>query len=860
MKQATDGMNIPPCPIDALQGDLLRLLQTPAPVLVTAPPGTGKSSRIPLWLLNADWVRGRRILMLEPRRIAARSLARYMAGLLGETPGRRIGWRMRGDTLTGPECRIEIVTEGVLTRMIQSSPDLENVACIIFDEFHERSLQTDLGLALTLDARSALRPDLRVIVMSATMDAEGLARLLDGSRILSCEGRAFPTELRWLPPPAGARGCGPELLRHMAGVISALLSEKRGSILAFLPGTGEIRRLQQLLEERLPPDVALHPLFADLSPREQDAAIAPTAEGSRKVVLSTAIAETSLTIEGVSIVVDSGYSRLTRFDAQSGMDMLVTERVSLAGAAQRTGRAGRTGPGLCCRLWDKAEENGMLARQSPEITRSDLSGLALQLAAWGVSDEHTLRQLPWIDLPPAAMMTTARQLLMKLGATDANGRVTPIGNRMAQAPLSPRPARLLIAGNDSGHGALACVLAAVLDDAASSPARSGGGSDITRSVHALCTAQDAHSYGRSRKLARRLAKTVGIRGDLFASADADIAACGMLLAAAWPDLIAMRSDRQGREDTVYNLRSGRAACLTTEDPLSTSPFLVAVALTSRPAEICRIRLAAPLDQNDLTRIFGDDITVEDILEVSDDAVVQCRRNRCLGSLVLRSASVTRPSPESCRQTLCRFLAQGDGKSKLERWLPWSAPSRQLRARMDLLHELEGEPWPDVSNDALLQGIDLWLGPYLTSRTALRDLNEKTLLEALKGMMSWQLLRRLDEEAPQLWQAPSGAVHPIVYGDDGGPWLAAKLQEFFGCEDTPRIARGRMPLTLHLNSPAGRPLQITRDLAHFWRNGYAQVRSEMLGRYPKHPWPKDPLTALPTKLTKKRLERAGSPAE
>ncbi len=854
MKQTADGIHIPPCPIDALHSDLLRLLQTPAPVLVTAPPGSGKSSRIPLWLLDADWTRDRRILMLEPRRLAARSLARYMAALLGETPGRRIGWRMRGDTLTGPECRIEVVTEGVLTRMIQSEPDLEDVACIIFDEFHERSLQTDLGFALTLDARSALRPDLRVIVMSATMDVEAYTRLLDGSRILSCEGRAFPIEQRWLPPPAGVRGCSLDLLRHMAGVIRTLLFERQGSILAFLPGTGEIRQLEQLLEGRLPPDVTLHPLFGDLSPQEQDAAIAPTAAGSRKVVLSTAIAETSLTIEGISIVVDSGYSRLTRFDAQSGMNRLVTERVSHACAAQRAGRAGRTGPGLCCRLWDKAEENGMLARQSPEIIRSDLSGLALQLAAWGVSDEHALRQLTWIDLPPTAMMTTARQLLMKLGAMDMNGRVTPIGTRMAQAPLSPRSARLLIAGKDNGHGALACVLAAVLDDASSSLARSGGGCDITHSLQALCAAQDARN-ARSRYLAQRLAKTIGIRGDLFTSAYADMGACGMLLAAAWPDFIAMRSGSQGKEDTVYILRSGRAAYLATADPLSTIPFLVVVALTSHSAESCRIRLAAPLDQNDLTSFFEADITEEDILEVSDDAVVHCRRNRCLDSLVLRSEFVTTPSAESCRQALCRFLTQGDGKSKLERWLPWSVQSRQLKARLDLLHTLEGEQWPDVSNDALLQGIDLWLGPYLTSRTALRYLSEKTLLEALRGMVPWPLLQRLDEEAPQRWQAPSGAMHPIIYGDDGGPWLAAKLQEFFGCEDTPRIARGRVPLTLHLNSPAGRPLQITRDLAHFWRNGYAQVRSEMLGRYPKHPWPKDPLTALPTKLTKKRLERA-----
>lgn len=897
--------------------------------MLSALPGAGKSSRVPLWLMGQPWLEGRRILLLEPRRVAARALARYMAALLGEEPGGAVGYRMRDESRVSSRTRVEVVTEGVLTRMLQDNPDLPETACVIFDEFHERSLVADTGLALCLESQAALRPDLRLLVMSATLDAQAVAALLGGCPALVCEGKTFPVEMRHLPPKiragqitggaSSAAGAGPLLWRHMADVVMHLLRTEQGSLLAFLPGAGEIRHLASLLEGALPANVALCPLYGNLSAKEQDAAIAPAPQGQRKVVLATSIAETSLTIEGVRLVVDSGLARLTRFDPASGLTRLVTERVSLAGAAQRAGRAGRTEPGICCRLWAKEQENGMRPHIRAEILDADLSGLALQLAVWGVTDPASLA---WLDTPPTAHLTVARQSLEALGAVDAQLRPTTLGRQMAALPLAPRTARLLLWGNDNSLAELAACTAALLEerDPLAFAARSqgkgmpnaGAGCDMVRRVDWLCR-QGVAGKGadapreRLRRLAQRLlhlivrqighqigrhaqkslsatqtAATLSQSNNtpgLFSAALAQTANLGRLLAVAFSEQVAMRqTDGQPQAAntasslaagiaaaTPYLLRSGRAAQIASDDPLARQPFL-AVAEVDGEAPRGRIRLAAALSPDDLAALFSADIRNEDKLTVSDAGLVSARRQRVLGALVLEDAPLPRPLPHQCATALCDHV-----RSKGLECLPWDDAARQWCARVNLLRELDGEAWPDVSDAALLATLDDWLAPALQQTlersagqgkqgraNSLAAFTSTQLLDALRRLLPGNLHRILERQAPAEWQVPSGAMRPIVYGEDGGPWLAAKLQELFGCVDTPRISEGRVALVLRLNSPAGRPLQVTRDLAHFWRNGYPAVRAEMRGRYPKHPWPEDPVSATATVLTKKRLaEKSGA---
>jgi len=904
-----DDLSLPPCPLDVSRQKILDALAQGRNLVLSALPGAGKSSRVPLWLVNQPWLEGRRILLLEPRRVAARALARYMAALTGGQPGGLVGYRMRDESRVGPDTRVEVVTEGVLTRMLQQAPDLPDVACVIFDEFHERSLIADTGLALCLESQSALRPDLRLLVMSATLDVAAVAALLGNCPAVACEGKTYPVELRHLPPkiragqvvgggPASTAGAGPLLWRHMADVIAHLLQTEQGSLLAFLPGAGEIRHLAALLEGTLPADATLCPLYGNLSAREQDAAIAPAVKGLRKVVLATSIAETSLTIEGVRLVVDSGLTRLARFDPASGLTRLVTERVSLAGAAQRTGRAGRIEPGICCRLWAKEQEHGMRPHIRPEILDADLSGLALQLAVWGVTDPACL---PWLDTPPAARMTVAQASLQALGAIDPQLRPTALGRQMAALPLAPRTARLLLWGRDNGLAPLAACTAALLEERdplaratgkqGSGMSAAGAGCDVLRRLDWLCRDTGAVKNAdaareRLRSLAQRLARQPGRtdkpcsqagskpgsscgqqsqlkHGDnLFSQALGQAANLGRLIAVAWPEQVAMRQgDGQQTSgglaaSTPFLLRSGRAAQLASDDPLARQDFL-AVAEVDGAAPHGRIRLAASLAKQDLTELFSADIRSEDRLSVSDAGLVSARRQRSLGALVLEDAPLPRPLPDQCATALCEHV-----RSKGLECLPWDESARQWRARVSLMRELEGDAWPDVSDAALLAGLEDWLAPALAQAlgqsekqsraNALATLAPARLCDALRGLLPGNLHRMLDRQAPPEWQVPSGAMRPIVYGDDGGPWLAAKLQELFGCVDTPRIANNRVALVLRLNSPAGRPLQVTRDLASFWRNGYPAVRAEMRGRYPKHPWPEDPLSAPATVLTKKRM--------
>ncbi|MGV7005073.1 ATP-dependent helicase HrpB [Desulfovibrio sp. QI0442] len=900
---------LPQCPLDASRAEVLESLAQGHNLVLSALPGAGKSSRVPLWLMGQSWLENRRILLLEPRRVAARALARYMAALLGEEPGGTVGYRMRDESRVSSRTCVEVVTEGVLTRMLQEDPELPDIACVIFDEFHERSLTADTGLALCLESQAALRPDLRLIVMSATLDVQAVATLMGNCPSVVCEGKTFPVQMRHLPPkiragqivggPLPAAGAGPLLWRHMVDVILHLLRTEQGSLLAFLPGAGEIRHLASLLEGALPADVALCPLYGNLSAREQDAAIAPAPQGHRKVVLATSIAETSLTIEGVRLVVDSGLARLTRFDPASGLTRLVTERVSLAGAAQRAGRAGRIEPGICCRLWAKEQENGMRPHIRAEILDADLTGLALQLAVWGVTDPASLA---WLDTPPSAHLAVARQNLLALGAVDDQLRPTALGRSMAALPLAPRTARLLLWGRDKSLAALAACIAALLeerDPLAFAAGKSkggmpaaGAGCDVLRRLDWLCRDNAAGKNAdaareRVRRLAQRLMRQIdrheekGSRsaaqgqsnktGNIFSAALALAASLGQLLAVAWPEQVAMRqTDGQPQSSngnfaggaapmTPYLLRSGRAAQIASEDPLARLPFL-AIAEVDGAAPRGRIRLAAALSPDDLAALFSADICNEDKLTVSDAGLVSARRQRVLGSLVLEDAPLPRPLPDQCAAALCAHV-----QNKGLECLPWDDAAKQWCARVSLLRELEGEAWPDVSGAALLATLSDWLAPALQQAlersagqgkqgraNSLAALGPEQLLDALRRLLPGNLHRILERQAPTEWQVPSGAMRPIVYGEDGGPWLAAKLQELFGCVDTPRIADGRVALVLRLNSPAGRPLQVTRDLAHFWRNGYPAVRAEMRGRYPKHPWPEDPVNAVATVLTKKRL--------
>lgn len=908
---------IPPCPLDVSRPEILATLTQGRNLVLSALPGAGKSSRVPLWLMDQPWLEDRRILLLEPRRVAARALARYMASLLGEQPGGLVGYRMRDESRMGSNTRVEVVTEGVLTRMLQENPDLPDIACVIFDEFHERSLIADTGLALCLESQAALRPDLRLIVMSATLDVAAVAELLGGCPSVLCEGKTYPVQMRHIPPTLRAgqivggathAGAGPLLWRHMADVITHLMQTEQGSLLAFLPGAGEIRHLAYLLEGRLAADVALCPLYGNLSAREQDAAIAPAPPGKRKVVLATSIAETSLTIEGVRLVVDSGLARLARFDPASGLTRLVTERVSLAGAAQRAGRAGRTESGICCRLWAREQEHGMRPHIRPEILDADLSGLALQLAVWGVTDAASL---PWLDTPPAAQLTVAQNSLQALGAIDAQLRPTALGREMAALPLAPRTARLLLWGRHNALAELAACVAALLEErdplAHASGKYKGGasgigtgtgsgsgtgatcGCDVLRRLDWLCrdAAPDRgadSARDRLRRLAQRLMRqtlqpnTVAPAGKpqaqqkrldgMFSTALAQAANIGRLIAIAWPEQLAMRQaapQTNGQQNaggnsptaiTPFLLRSGRAAQLASDDPLARQQFL-AVAEVDGATPGGRIRLAAALAEQDLDELFSADMRTEDTLSVSDAGLVSARRQRVLGALVLEDAPLPRPQPDQCAAALCHHV-----RNKGLDCLPWDDAARQWRARVSLMGELEGETWPDVSDAALLDTLDQWLAPAFeralgqcqkqSRANTLATLTSEHLLDALRGLLPGNLHRTLERQAPTEWQVPSGAMRPIVYGDDGGPWLAAKLQELFGCVDTPRIANNRVALVLRLNSPAGRPLQVTRDLVNFWRTGYPAVRAEMRGRYPKHPWPEDPLSATATVLTKKRL--------
>jgi ATP-dependent helicase HrpB len=828
-------------PIEEVLPALRAALATHTAAVLQAPPGAGKTTRVPLALLDEPWLGGRRVVMLEPRRIAARAAARYMAAALGEPVGETVGYRVRMDTRVGPRTRVEVVTEGVLTRMLHHDPALEAYGLVIFDEFHERSLHADVGLALGLQAQSVLRDELRLLVMSATLDGAAVAALLGDAPVIASEGRAHPVETRYLP----RRLDGP-VEPALARAVDEALRVGGGDVLVFLPGVAEIRRAEARLAEAGPlPHVDVVPLYGDLDAAAQDRAIRPSPPGRRKVVLATSIAETSLTIEGVRAVVDSGRMRVPRFSPRTGMTRLETVPVTRASAEQRRGRAGRLGPGLCLRLWTEAEHAALLPHGAPEILEADLAPLALDLAAWGVADPA---ELDWIDAPPAAAHAQARELLRALGALDATGTLTPHGRRMAELPLHPRLAHLLLRGAALGRARLACELAALLaerDTLRGEATRANA--DLRLRLELLRGGDRAQVQGMSvdrgalarvRAEARRWQRQLDVP-----DGDADVEACGLLLAFAYPDRIGRR--RPGAEGR-YLLRNGRGAGFAEPQPLARAEWIVAADLAGQGRD-SRIYLAAPVDGADVEEHFADQLEQE--REVAWDptarAVRAVRRER-LGALVLREAPLREPDADAVLAALLDGIRrEGLGL------LPWSRETHQLRERLEFLHRAAPAEWPPASDEALLRGLEGWLAPALHGLRRADELRRVDLGEALRSLLDWRQRAALDEMAPTHLEVPSGSRVAIDYTDPAAPVLAVRLQEVFGLTRTPHIAGGRVPLTLHLLSPARRPVQVTRDLESFWRGTYFEVRKDLKGRYPRHYWPDDPLAATPTHRARPR---------
>jgi ATP-dependent helicase HrpB len=815
-------------PVDAALPRLLAALDAGAAAVLVAPPGAGKTTRVPLALLDRPWARGGRVVMLEPRRLAARAAADFMARGLGERVGETVGLRVRMDSRVGPRTRVEVMTEGVLTRLILADPALEGVACVIFDEFHERSLDADLGLALALDAQAALRPDLRVLVMSATIDGARVAGLLGGAPVIESAGRLHPVETRYL-----GRDPGRPIAPQVAEAVLAALGREAGSILAFLPGAGEIRRTEAILRERIAdPAVDLAPLYGALDPAAQDRAIAPAPAGRRKVVLATSIAETSLTIEGVRVVVDGGLARVPRYDPATGLTGLATVRVSRAAADQRRGRAGRLGPGVCYRLWDEAEDRGLAPFAPPEILAADLAPLALALAEWGVPDPASLK---FLDLPPPGAFAAARALLRGLEALDAQGRLTDEGRALARMPLPPRLGHMLRRAARRGQGRLAAWIAAILAE------HGLGGRDVDlRQRLARFMADRGERAAAARGMAEAWRRLASGGGD---GEPADRARAGAVLALAFPDRIAQA--RPGRAGE-FLLASGRGGVLDPADPLAREPYL-AVADLAGGGPSARILLAAPLAVGDIEEDFAAAIVAAE--EVGFDpqtASVRARQVRRLGQIVLSERPLARVDPDRLRAA----LLAGVRRLGLS-CLPWSEEQRLLRARVAFLRTGEPEAWPDLSDAALAASLEAWLGPFVAGKRALAEIGAGDLAAALDALLSWDLRRRLDAEAPAHFVAPTGTRLAIDYAAEGGPAVAVRVQELFGLAAHPTLGRRRVPLTLRLLSPAHRPVQVTRDLPGFWAGSYQAVRAAMKGRYPKHPWPEDPLAAPPTRRAKPR---------
>ncbi len=834
-------------PIDDVLPALRAALNQRHEAVLEAPPGAGKTTRVPLALLEEPWLAGQTILMLEPRRLAARAAAERLASELGEKVGETVGYRIRLDSKVGPNTRIEVVTEGILARRLQDDPALEGVGLVIFDEFHERSLDADLALALTLNGRALLRdePPLKVLLMSATLEGERLSALLDDAPVVSSEGRMHPVEMRWGAPFQPGERIEPRVVQT---VLQALADEP-GSLLVFLPGQAEIRRVHEQLQESLGsrPEILLCPLHGELELSAQRAAIEPAPAGKRKVVLATNIAETSLTIDGVRVVVDAGLARVPRFDPASGMTRLDTQRISRASATQRAGRAGRLEPGVCYRLWSQTQHEQLAAYGTAEILAADLAGLALQLARWGVQPQ----ELAWLDLPPSAAYAQGCDLLARLGALDARGGLNAHGQAMAELPAHPRIAHLLLRGQALGLGALAADLAALLGER---DILRGAGADL-HSRMALLSGESRAAGGsrggvqRARQLARQFRSSLRGKADEAVADPEHPRWLGALLAFAYPDRVA-RQRKAGGGD--YRLANGRAAQFGEPDALMKHEWLVITDLGSRQGQREeRIYLAADLDPALFDSVLAEQVSVREELEWDErEGVLRAERQRRVGELVLSREALTGLDEEARGRALLGLV-----RRKGLELLPWTPELRQWQARVALLRRLDLEQkgdseWPDLADTALFGTLDDWLLPYLGKVSRLSHFANLDLPSILAGLLPWPLPQRLDELAPKHLQVPSGSRIAIDYAESP-PVLAVRLQELFGLAATPRIAGGRQGVLLHLLSPARRPVQVTQDLASFWANTYAEVKKDLKGRYPKHYWPDDPLVAEPTARAKPR---------
>ncbi len=832
-------------PIQGVLPALSRALRRGHFAVLSAPPGSGKTTGVPLVLLAEPWLRGRRILVLEPRRLAARAAASRMSDLLGEKVGQTVGYRTRFDSRVSAGTRIEVLTEGILTRRLQRDPSLEGVGLVVFDEFHERSLQADLGLALCLDVATGLREDLRLLIMSATLDTGPVADLLGGAAQIEGMGESFPVSVRYMQQQP--KGGVAETV--VAGVRQAV-AEQVGGILAFLPGGAEIREAAKLLSDGAGKDLPnVYPLYGDMSREAQDRAIRPGSEGRRRIVLATSIAETSLTIEGIRAVVDSGWARLPRFDPNTGLTRLVTLRASRASVEQRAGRAGRLGPGICYRRWTEATQRSLQPAIPPEILEADLAPLVLELAQWGVHEPDGLR---WLDVPPAAAWEQARALLMDLGALDLRGRITAMGSRMGELPAHPRLGHMMLMARDEGLGGLACDLAALVSER--DVLRSDGGPrpvDLEERLHALrawragrvLSGMASVACAQACRAAEQWRRLLGVTDN---DSQSDLA--GHLLAGAYPDRI---GQRRSVDDGRYLLTSGRGVRLPAGDPLGRSEYLVAARLDAGQTE-GRVQLAAAVTLEALRHSQNHRIQV---LRRTDwdtrSRAVLARAESRLGALVLESRPLADPDPESVRAALLEGLRRLGLNA-----LPWTEDARSWQARVLSLRAWRPEEgYPDLSDDALLASLEAWLGAYLSGCSRAEQLRRLDLARILRDRLDWALQKRVEEGAPSHLRVPSGSRVKLRYAPGEPPVLAVRLQELFGQADTPTVCWGEVPVLLHLLSPARRPIQVTQDLRSFWRRIYPQVKKELKGRYPKHHWPEDPWSATPTARTKRKRPSA-----
>ncbi len=816
-------------PVLALLPELRRALSQSPLVALEAPPGSGKSTALPLELLGEPWLAGRKIVLLQPRRVAVAAVAARLSESLGEAVGGTVGSRVRFESRVSARTRLEVVTEGVLTRRLQRDPTLTDVGLVIFDEFHERSLPSDLALALLLEVQGALRPDLRALLMSATL-GDLPAKLGEAVPLLRATGRQFPVEVRYAPRDAPLDG----LPEAVARAVQRALQETPGDVLAFLPGQAEIRRAQRALAGD--PDLRVLPLYGDLPLPEQRRALAPDPGGARRVVLATSIAETSLTLDGVGAVVDSGYARTARFDPGSGLTRLITERVSRAAAAQRAGRAGRLGPGVAYRLWSERTQALLPGERPPEVLQADLAPTVLEVAQWGAPDPLSL---PWLDPPPERHVRAARELLEQLGALDEAGRVTGRGARLLSLPTHPRLAHLLLEGQTLGLGALACDVAALLEER--DPLGRDAGADLTARVAALRSGRargHADPFARVRQLAAQWRRALREPEEVNVPGGE---AVGRLISLAYPERVARRRPGGGAR---YLLSGGRGARLDSGDELGAVPYLAVAHFDAQEAE-GRIHLAAPLDPATLE---GASTWHEVVAWDGRAGALIARRERRLGRLVLEEGPLEGAAPALKLQALCAAL-----RAEGLKLLPWTPELRGWQARVLSLRAWRPEePWPDVSDAALLEGLEVWLGPSLNGVRRREDFARVDLAAALGAWLPWPQSGQLGDLAPERLRVPSGHSVRLAYFPDGAPpVLAVKLQELFGLADTPTVNAGRTPVVLHLLSPAGRPVQVTRDLRGFWDGSYREVRRELRGRYPKHPWPDDPWTAAPTRAVKPR---------